>query len=93
MAVPLATRLAEKLGLPGNTPAAVDAARDKYATRTKLQEVGLPNPKNFLISEPQHVKQAAAHVGFPSGAPPPAKLWLSWLIDYHPTHVVGRTTV
>ena len=27
MAVPLVARLAEKLGLPGNTPAAVDAAR------------------------------------------------------------------
>jgi len=66
MAVPLATRLAEKLGLPGNTPAAVDAARDKYATRTKLQEAGLPNPKNYLISEPQHVKEAATHVGFPA---------------------------
>jgi hypothetical protein len=29
MAVPLAARLAEKLGLPGNTPESVDAARDK----------------------------------------------------------------
>lgn len=29
MAVPLVSRLAEALGLPGNTPAAVDAARDK----------------------------------------------------------------
>lgn len=29
MAVPLVSRLSEALGLPGNTPAAVDAARDK----------------------------------------------------------------
>jgi hypothetical protein len=29
MAVPLVARLAEKLGLPGNSPASVDAARDK----------------------------------------------------------------
>lgn len=29
MAVPLVSRLAEALGLPGNTPEAVDAARDK----------------------------------------------------------------
>jgi hypothetical protein len=29
MAVPLASRLAEKLGLPCNTPEAVDNARDK----------------------------------------------------------------
>lgn len=29
MAVPLVARIAEKLGLPTNSPAAVDAARDK----------------------------------------------------------------
>ncbi len=29
MAVPLASRLAEKLGLPGNSPESVDNARDK----------------------------------------------------------------
>jgi hypothetical protein len=29
MAVPLVARLAEALGVPGNTPEAVDAARDK----------------------------------------------------------------
>jgi carnosine synthase len=29
MAVPLVARLTEALGLPGNTPDAVDAARDK----------------------------------------------------------------
>jgi carnosine synthase len=32
MAVPLVARLAEGLGLPGNTPDAVDAARDKVRT-------------------------------------------------------------
>ena len=67
MAVPLATRLAEKLGLPGNTPAAVDSARDKFATRQKMQEAGLPTPKNYLIKEPKHVWEAASHVGFPAG--------------------------
>ena len=67
MAVPLATRLAEKLGLPGNTPAAVDAARDKFATRQKMQEAGLPTPRNYLIKEPKHVQEAANHVGFPAG--------------------------
>lgn len=67
LAVPLATRLAEKLGLPGNMPSAVDAARDKHATRTKLADAGLPTPKNFLITEAKHLKPAAEHVGFPSG--------------------------
>jgi hypothetical protein len=31
MAVPLVARLTEALGLPGNTPDAVDAARDKVS--------------------------------------------------------------
>ena len=38
MAVPLAARLAEKLGLPGNLPAAVDAARDKVRGRVLAPE-------------------------------------------------------
>ena len=33
MAVPLVARLAEKLGLPGNSPDSVDAARDKVRVR------------------------------------------------------------
>ena len=70
MAVPLVARLAEKLGLPGNTPAAVDAARDKHATRAKLKDAGLPTPRNYLIKELKHVKEAAAAVGFPSGKNP-----------------------
>lgn len=36
MAVPLVSRLAEALGLPGNTPAAVDAARDKVGALTSI---------------------------------------------------------
>lgn len=67
MAVPLVARLAEKLGLPGNPPAAVDTARDKHATRAKLKDAGLPTPKNYLITEQKDVKQAAETVGFPAG--------------------------
>lgn len=70
MAVPLVARLSEKLGLPGNTPAAVDAARDKHSTRTKLKEAGLPTPRNYLITEHRHVAEAAKAVGFPSGQTP-----------------------
>jgi hypothetical protein len=36
MAVPLVSRLAEALGLPGNTPQAVDAARDKVRSTACL---------------------------------------------------------
>eukprot|EP00887_Chlorella_sp_A99_P005398 scaffold1.g5398.t1 len=51
MAQPLAARVAERLGLPGAPPAAVDAARDKHATRVALEAAGL---------------EAAGHVGFPA---------------------------
>ena len=34
LATPLVARLAERLGLPGHAPAAIDVARDKKATRT-----------------------------------------------------------
>ena len=34
--MPLVARLAERFGLPGNTPDSVDAARDKHATRAKM---------------------------------------------------------
>lgn len=66
MAVPLVARLTEALGLPGNTPDAVDAARDKYTTRTCLAAAGLPTPRNSRISAPEDVQAAADHVGFPS---------------------------
>ena len=67
MAVPLVSRLAEKLGLPGNSPHAVDAARDKHSTRSVMGSAGLPTPRNMLISEPEDVKRAAEEVGFPAG--------------------------
>lgn len=66
MAVPLVARLTEALGLPGNTPEAVDAARDKYATRQALAAAGLPTPRNARISSPADVGPAGEHVGFPA---------------------------
>ncbi len=56
MAMPLVARLTEQLGLPGNSPEAVDAARDKHATRTCLAAAGLPTPRNFLITSPDQLK-------------------------------------
>merc|ERR1719335_2153311 len=49
LSVPLVAWLCEVLGLPGNLPSAVDAARDKHATRAALKAAGLPTPRNFLI--------------------------------------------
>ncbi|KAL6747588.1 ATP-grasp domain-containing protein [Haematococcus lacustris] len=66
LAVPLASRLAEKLGLPHNTPQAVDNARDKHTTRDIMLQAGLPTPRHYRITQASDVGPAAAHVGFPA---------------------------
>jgi glutathione synthase/RimK-type ligase-like ATP-grasp enzyme len=66
IAQPLVARLAEKLGLPGNLPDSVDAAREKQRTRSIMAEAGLPTPKNLLISGFEDLPKAAKHVGFPA---------------------------
>jgi len=66
LSVPLAARLSEAFGLPGFRPKAVDAARDKHATRAAMKAAGLPTPKNILIRSEADLQAAAAHVGFPS---------------------------
>mmetsp|Transcript_14843 Transcript_14843/g.44835 ORF Transcript_14843/g.44835 Transcript_14843/m.44835 type:complete len:618 (-) Transcript_14843:511-2364(-) len=66
MAVPLVARLAERFGLPGNTPESVDAARDKHSTRSYMAKAGLPTPRNMLIERPDQVEAAGNHVGFPA---------------------------
>lgn len=47
IAVPLASRLAERLGLPCNSVTAVDNARDKHATRDIMMKAGLPTPLHY----------------------------------------------
>jgi biotin carboxylase len=66
MAMPLVSRLAEKLGLPGNSPSAVDDARDKHATRARQFEAGLPSAKNFLIEDASQLEDASKAVGYPA---------------------------
>lgn len=66
IAQPLVARLAETLGLAGNLPDSVDAAREKQRTRAVMAEAGLPTPKNLLISGFQDLHKAAQHVGFPA---------------------------
>ena len=56
------------MGLPGNAPDAVDAARDKHNTRAKMEAAGLPTPRNMLIQQPGDVHVAAEKVKFPAGA-------------------------
>mmetsp|Transcript_1028 Transcript_1028/g.2641 ORF Transcript_1028/g.2641 Transcript_1028/m.2641 type:complete len:619 (-) Transcript_1028:177-2033(-) len=66
LSVPLVARLCETLGLPGHTPAAVDAARNKHETRAALKRAGLPTPKNYLIASADEVEKAGKIVGFPA---------------------------
>ncbi|KFM27308.1 Carnosine synthase 1 [Auxenochlorella protothecoides] len=66
MAQPLVARLIEKLGLPGNSSAAVDSARDKHATRRCMSEAGLPTPRNFLITREDELDAASQLVGYPA---------------------------
>jgi len=66
LSVPLVARLCEKLGLPGHRPAAVNAARNKHATRAALKAANLPTPRNFLIKTLADVAEAGEKVGFPA---------------------------
>merc|ERR1712187_981995 len=66
VAVPIATRLAEALGLPHNSPAAIDNARDKHATRRITSEAGLACPKHACVYSESDLSSAAEHVGFPA---------------------------
>ena len=75
MSVPIAARLAEALNLPGNPVAAVDAARDKFATRAIMQDAGLATPANKLIEKAADLDAAAAAVGFPAVRSLHCSLW------------------
>lgn len=50
----------------GNSPEAVDTARNKHAARACMESAGLPTPLNFLIKSDAQLADAAAHVGFPA---------------------------
>lgn len=66
MAVPLVARLTEALGLPGNTPEAVDAARDKVGRQQHQQPAAVQQgPQQLLHAciNPTGPKPAAAAQG------------------------------
>lgn len=66
LSIPLVARLAEALGLPGHKPQSVDDARNKHDTRACLKRAGLPNPRNFLISDSSMLSRGMQEVGFPA---------------------------
>lgn len=60
-----AALVAEDLGLPGSSPAAVRRCRDKFATRTALAEHGLPQPAFALVAGVKEALAAAEQLGYP----------------------------
>ena len=65
-----AARVAAELGLPGNPPEAVDAARSKVRTRDLAASLGLPTPRARRVRSLDELFAAAAHVGFPAVVKP-----------------------
>lgn len=65
-----AARVAAALGLPGNPPEAVDAARSKVRTRELSVRLGLPAPKAQRVRSLDELFAAAAVVGFPAVVKP-----------------------
>jgi biotin carboxylase len=63
-------RVAAALGLPGNPPEAVDAARSKIRTRELSAQLGLPTPRAQRVRSLDELFAAAAHVGFPAVVKP-----------------------
>jgi biotin carboxylase len=65
-----AARVAAALGLPGNPPEAVDAARSKVRTRELSAQLGLPTPQARRVRSLDELFAAAADVGFPAVVKP-----------------------
>jgi biotin carboxylase len=63
-------RVAAALGLPGNPPEAVDAARSKVRTREMSTRLGLPTPKAQRVRSLDELFAAAADIGFPAVVKP-----------------------
>ena len=65
-----AARVAAAMGLPGNPPEAVDAARSKVRTRELSARLGLPTPMALRVRSLDELFAAAAEVGFPAVVKP-----------------------
>ncbi|HSS80550.1 MAG TPA: ATP-grasp domain-containing protein [Gaiellaceae bacterium] len=65
-----AARVAVALGLPGNPPDAVDAARSKVRTRELATRLGLPTPRAKRVQSLDELFAAAGEVGFPAVVKP-----------------------
>src|SRR6266700_3127524 len=61
----LAAIVAEKLGLPYNSPASVEAARNKFVARQRFLAAGLPVPQFFRVDIDQNPAEASAQAPYP----------------------------
>ena len=68
--VGVAARVAAELGLAGNPPEAVDAARSKLRTRELAAQLGLPTPRAQRVRSLDELFAAAADIGFPAVVKP-----------------------
>ncbi len=66
----VASRVAAALGLPGNPPEAVDAARSKIRMREVSARLGLPTPKAQRVRSLDELYAAVEEVGFPAVVKP-----------------------
>ncbi|GAA2586264.1 hypothetical protein GCM10010399_15350 [Dactylosporangium fulvum] len=64
--LPLAARLASRLGLRYHSESAVLAATDKHVQRQRLREGGLRVPRIRVLDRPDQVLEALAAVGTPA---------------------------
>jgi biotin carboxylase len=61
----LAAIVAEKLGLPYNAPAAVEASRNKFLARRRFLAAGLPVPRFFRVDIARGPGEAAGQAPYP----------------------------
>ncbi|MEU6331563.1 ATP-grasp domain-containing protein [Streptomyces sp. NPDC047049] len=60
-----AARLAERFGLPGNSPDAALAARDKALSRQRFAAAGVPSAASTWVHSMEAAASAAERVGYP----------------------------
>ena len=65
-----AAAVAADLGLPGNSPEAVLAMRDKHRTCTVLAAAGVAAPRSLLVTSPHEAVLAAEKLGYPAVVKP-----------------------
>ncbi|WP_431771323.1 ATP-grasp domain-containing protein [Streptomyces cucumeris] len=63
--LPTAARIADRLGLPGPAPDAVENACRKDATRRVLHTAGLPGPRHAVCPDGARAAEAARDIGYP----------------------------